>query len=107
MQNLNGMTAVVTGAAMGIGLHIARSLAEAGATVAVTDIRGQEKAAAELAEAGHVVSSHKLDVASEADWAVWQRNCRAGWTSWSTMRAFFHPFHAFRSNSSAMTSGSA
>lgn len=49
-------------AAMGIGLHIARSLAQAGASVAITDIKGHEPAAAKFSEAGHALSSHKLDV---------------------------------------------
>ena len=45
-----GRTAVITGAASGMGLCTARTLAEAGATVFMCDINGEgvEKAAAEI-----------------------------------------------------------
>jgi len=50
MFNLNGQTAIVTGAATGIGEAIARRLARAGATVAVVDLDldGARKVAASL-----------------------------------------------------------
>jgi len=38
MSNLNGKTAVVTGAASGIGKEIALELAKAGAAVAIADL---------------------------------------------------------------------
>ena len=55
MGDLDGKKAIVTGAARGIGLAIARRLAAGGATVALTDVNGPgaEEAAASLG-AGHV-----------------------------------------------------
>lgn len=63
--DLGGRSAVVTGAAGGIGSAVATALAEAGAAVLVTDIDGD--AAAEVAErisaSGHRVAATTLDVA--------------------------------------------
>ena len=39
MQDISGKTAIVTGAASGIGLAIATALAEAGANVVMADIQ--------------------------------------------------------------------
>lgn len=44
MFELTGQTAIVTGGAAGIGEAIARRLAQAGATVAIADIHGEEAA---------------------------------------------------------------
>ncbi len=46
MQDLRGKTAIVTGAASGIGLGIARALATAGANVVLADLRAEPLAAA-------------------------------------------------------------
>lgn len=65
MPNLNNKTALVTGAARGIGAAIARTFAAAGAHVIVTDINdedGQKTAAAIGAE------YHRLDVSRPDDW---------------------------------------
>lgn len=65
MQRLRHKTAVVTGAARGIGAAIARAFADQGASVIVTDINdteGQALAASISARYEH------LDVSSEADW---------------------------------------
>ncbi|MGB3895061.1 MAG: SDR family NAD(P)-dependent oxidoreductase [Mycolicibacter sinensis] len=63
--DLGGRSAVVTGAAGGIGSAVATVLAEAGAAVLVTDIDGD--AAAEVAErisaSGHRAAATTLDVA--------------------------------------------
>ena len=65
---LDGRVAIVTGAAGGIGLASARTLAEAGATVVLTDVQEQLVAtkAAELADAGLRCSAMGLDVSDSA-----------------------------------------
>jgi NAD(P)-dependent dehydrogenase (short-subunit alcohol dehydrogenase family) len=65
--SLKGKTAIVTGAAMGIGQTIAHRLGEAGANLVVGDVqaeRGQRSAAA-LAEAGYPVRFLLGDVSRE------------------------------------------
>ncbi len=59
-----GKVAIVTGAASGIGLAIARALAERGADLALADVdaRGLEAAHAELSATGRRVVSRALDV---------------------------------------------
>ena len=65
--DLTGKTALVTGAARGIGFESAKILAENGAAVIVADINaeGIGKAAAELELAGHFAIPLQVDVASE------------------------------------------
>ncbi|MGH3516529.1 MAG: SDR family NAD(P)-dependent oxidoreductase [Haloechinothrix sp.] len=62
----HGKTAIVTGAASGIGREIARQLADKGALVLVTDIAGQaaERVAADIAEHGGAATAMTVDVAS-------------------------------------------
>ena len=65
MLNLKGRTAVVTGAAGGIGRAIATSLARRGCNLALADINDEalERTAAEIAAAPGVrISKHHLDV---------------------------------------------
>lgn len=67
MARLTGKTAMVTGAARGIGLAIARAFVREGARVVLTDIRdgeGEREAAGIGAEARYL----RLDVRAEADW---------------------------------------
>jgi NAD(P)-dependent dehydrogenase (short-subunit alcohol dehydrogenase family) len=61
---LDGKTAVVTGAARGIGFAIADALGEAGAAVVLTDMDGDaaKRAAETLAKKGRRVEAETLDV---------------------------------------------
>ena len=67
MQRLTGTTALVTGAARGIGLAVARRFVLEGAQVVLTDIRDDEgeRAAGAL---GASASYRRLDVREPADW---------------------------------------
>jgi NAD(P)-dependent dehydrogenase (short-subunit alcohol dehydrogenase family) len=68
VQTFKGKGAIVTGAASGIGLGLARALARSGANVALADIdaEGLEKARAELARNGTKIVAQTLDVADES-----------------------------------------
>lgn len=64
---MEGQTAIVTGAARGIGAAVAATLAEAGAQVVLTDVLEDDlqKAAADI---GDQASAVPLDVSDEAGW---------------------------------------
>jgi NAD(P)-dependent dehydrogenase (short-subunit alcohol dehydrogenase family) len=66
MFSLAGRTAIITGAATGIGEAIAARLAEAGATVAVVDLNlaGAQRVAAALPNASFAVEADVADAAS-------------------------------------------
>ena len=67
---LAGQTAVVTGAASGIGAGVARALAAAGAAVAVNYVAGAEQAEAvveDIRDAGGTAMAVRADVSREAD----------------------------------------
>ncbi len=66
-HDLNGKTAVVTGAASGIGKEIALTLARAGASVAIADLNlaGAEAVAREIEQAGGKAMGVAMDVTSE------------------------------------------
>jgi 2-dehydro-3-deoxy-L-rhamnonate dehydrogenase (NAD+) len=68
MFSLAGRTAIVTGAAAGIGEAIAVRLAHAGATIAVTDVNlaGAQKVAAALPNQSFAVEANVADAASVA-----------------------------------------
>ncbi len=74
LLDLGGKTALVTGAAQGFGFAAARRLAEAGASVLLTDRRGDavEAAAGRLTEYGERVSwaAGDVSVADEVDGLV-------------------------------------
>ena len=64
MKDLKDKVAVVTGCASGIGLGIAKALANAGTHIVVADIQEDkaEAAAAEIAKLGVKTSTFKCDV---------------------------------------------
>lgn len=66
---LDGKTAVVTGAARGLGKAMAAGLAEAGANIVIPDLNleGAREAAAEIAEIGVKTLALETDVTDEKD----------------------------------------
>jgi 3-oxoacyl-[acyl-carrier protein] reductase len=64
MYDLDGETAIVTGAAQGIGRATAELLGEAGANVVLADVQGEkvEAAAADLEDAGVATEAVECDV---------------------------------------------
>jgi 3-oxoacyl-[acyl-carrier protein] reductase len=68
-QDLAGQVAVVTGAAQGLGLGMARALAERGATVVIADIQKAkaDSAAESLKRDGLNVVAEALDIADSKD----------------------------------------
>src|ERR1700754_3318280 len=69
---LAGRTALVTGAGSGIGAASALVLADAGATVLVTDIEAEAAGtvAATIADKGGRAHALRLDVATESEWVA-------------------------------------
>lgn len=66
--NLRGKTALITGASSGIGLHVARLYASAGASVALAARRVDriEAAAQQLRDAGHRACAVPMDLLDDA-----------------------------------------
>ncbi len=67
---MDGKVALVTGAAGGLGSAIARALADAGASLALSDIDadGARRAAQEIRQRGGRAEHFRHDVTSEQDW---------------------------------------
>ncbi len=66
-MDLSGKVAIITGGARGIGREIALRLAEAGATVVVSDVADAEPAAEEIRKMGHQSLAVAADVTSTSD----------------------------------------
>ena len=69
MRDIRGVNALVTGASGGIGIHIARALAGAGANVAVSGrrIEALESVASELREIGVRAEAIPADLGDPAN----------------------------------------
>ena len=69
--NIEGRSAIVTGAASGIGLCYAEAMAEAGAGVTLTDIdlEGAEREAKRLTRAGYDARAAHMDVVDREETA--------------------------------------
>lgn len=72
MKDLRGKTAVITGAASGIGRALALTLAREGCALALADINtdGLDETAAQARAAGATVSTHRVDVSDQAQMAA-------------------------------------
>ena len=82
-MQLRDRTAIVTGAASGLGKEIARTFAAHGAKTVVADLdaQGAETAAAEIRQAGHEALAVAIDVADEG------RSNQASLACWRPMAA--------------------
>lgn len=73
-MKLKGKTAIITGAARGIGKEIAVKFAQEGASVILVDIRGTEDSAAELRKQGHAARGLTVDISRSTEVEAAARN---------------------------------
>ena len=62
---MKGKVALITGAAMGLGLACAERFARAGATTVLADIQFPEKQAELIGKSGYEAAAYKCDVSDE------------------------------------------
>ena len=64
MDDFSGKTAVITGAASGIGLELAKQFGAAGMNLVLADVErpALDRAETELSEAGYPVLAREIDV---------------------------------------------
>lgn len=70
MGRLTGKTAVITGAAQGIGALMAQAMAEHGAQILVTDVQDTSAAVEAITQAGGVAQGMTVDVTNNDDLAA-------------------------------------
>ena len=70
MGRLEGKTAVITGAAQGIGAAMAKAMADEGAKVLVTDVQDTAGAVKAITDSGGTAQGMKVDVTSNGDLAA-------------------------------------
>lgn len=70
MGRLDGKTAIITGAAQGIGALMAKAMATEGAKVLVTDVQCTDNAVKAIADSGGKARGMKVDVTSNEDLAL-------------------------------------
>ena len=85
MGRLNGKTAIVTGAAQGIGALMAQALAKEGASVLVTDVQDTSKAVKDITDAGGTAQGMKVDITSNEDLASMVETAKSAFGSLDIM----------------------
>jgi NAD(P)-dependent dehydrogenase (short-subunit alcohol dehydrogenase family) len=78
MDDLSGKTAVITGAASGIGFELAKQFGASGMNLVLADVErpALDRAAAELTEAGYPVLADELDVREHSEIVELERVAR-------------------------------
>lgn len=95
--SLKGKTAMITGAALGIGKAIANRFAEAGANLELVDIneRGVRNTASELSEFRVKINIHKLDLSSKDEIDALWGNLKGDVPDILVNNAGIYPFRDF------------
>jgi len=82
---LDGKTAIVTGAAQGIGALMAQALAKEGASVLVTDVQDTANAVKDITDAGGTAQGMKVDITSNEDLASMVETAKSAFGSLDIM----------------------